>query len=133
VCVKRRVFGKENKPAPRTSIIDLATYDRTGDFCRTAKVFRRKTLAGRLFASKRCAELWRGCRRRIHINVRLRLGLCLGLRRWRLLYDRRVAFLLLGWRIHHRGFFLLTSRKQCGSGQNENIFFHNGIELDEND
>ena len=42
VCVKRRVFGKENKPAPRTSIIDLATYDRTGDFCRTAKVFRRK-------------------------------------------------------------------------------------------
>ena len=42
VRVKRRVFGKENKRASRTSIIDLAIHNRTGGFCRTAKVFPRK-------------------------------------------------------------------------------------------
>jgi len=42
VRAKRRVFGKENKRASRTSIIDLAIPNRTGGFCRTAKVFPRK-------------------------------------------------------------------------------------------
>src|SRR6185369_8717645 len=40
--VKRRAFGKENKRAPRTSAIDLTMHNRTGGFCRTAKVFPRK-------------------------------------------------------------------------------------------
>ena len=42
VRVKRRVFGKENKRAPRTSIVDLAIRNRTGGFSRTATVFPRK-------------------------------------------------------------------------------------------
>ena len=42
VRVKRRVFGKENKRASRTSIVDLAIHNRTGGFSRTATVFPRK-------------------------------------------------------------------------------------------
>jgi hypothetical protein len=37
VRVKRRVFRKENKRVPRTSIIDLTIHNRTGSFCCTAK------------------------------------------------------------------------------------------------
>jgi len=59
-------------------------HNRTAAFCRTA--------------SKRRAELGRGRRRRIYINVRLRFCLRLGLRRWRFFYDCSVGF-LLGWRI----------------------------------
>lgn len=124
VRVKRRVFGKENKPASRTSIIDLAIHNRTGGFCRTAKVFPRKR--SREDCLQANDELGLRRRRRIHIDVRLRLGLCLGLRRWRFFYDRGVAFFLLGWRICHRSFFLLTTHKECCTGKDDNIFFHNG-------
>jgi hypothetical protein len=85
-------------------------------------------LAGRLFARNDEPGLRR--RRRIHIDVRLRLGLRLGLRRWRFFNDRSVALRLLGWRIRHRSFFTLTTHKQCGPGKDENIFFHNGRKLD---
>jgi hypothetical protein len=107
--VNRRVFGKENKRAPRILILDLTMHNRTAAFCRTAKVFPRKQSREDSFAGKERAELWRWRRRRIYINVRLRLGL----RGWRFFYDRRVAFRLLGWRVGHGRFFLFTCREQC--------------------
>jgi hypothetical protein len=88
-------------------------HNRTGGFCRTAK-----------------DGPGLGRRRRIHVDVRFRLGLRLGLGRWRFFYDRSVAFRLLGWRIRHRSFFMLTTHKQCSPGKDENMFFHNGRKLD---
>src|SRR4029453_15428930 len=128
VRTKRRVFGKENKRASRTSIIDLAIHNRTGGFCRTAKVFPRKRSREDCFQGNDGPRLRR--RRRIHVDVRLRLGLRLGLRRWRFFYDRSVAFRLLGRRIGHRSFFMLTTPEECGPGKDENMFFHNGRKLD---
>jgi hypothetical protein len=121
VRAKRRVFGKGNKRAPRTLIIDLTMHNRTGGFCRTAKVFPRKRSREDCLQANDRPGLRR--RRRIHIDVRLRLGLRLGLRRWRFFYDR--GFLLLGWWICHRSFFVLTTHKHCGPGKDENILFHN--------
>ena len=88
-----------------------------------SKSLSPKNLGERLVANKRRAELGRGRRRRIYINVRLSLRL--GLRRGRFFYDCRVAFLLLGWRICHRSFFLLATEKECGPGKDDNIIFHN--------
>lgn len=107
-------------------------HNRTAAFCRTAKVFPRKPSGKDSFASKRRAELGRGRRRRIYINIRLRFCLRLGLRRWRFFYDCSGGF-LLGWRIRHRSLLVLTTHKQCGSGKYENISFHDGRELDVND
>ena len=129
VRVKRRIFGKKSERSLRISIIDLTIHNRTAGFYCTAKKSSPEALAGRLFATKRRAELRRGRWRR-YINVRLRFGLRLALRSWRFFYDRRVAFLLLARWICHCGFFLLTTHEQCGSGKDENIFFHNGRELD---
>src|SRR4030095_997847 len=78
--VKRRVFGKANKRALRTSIIDLTIHDRTDDLCRTGKVFPRKRSQEDSLQANDEPGLWR--RRRIHIDVGLRLGLRLGLSRW---------------------------------------------------
>src|SRR4029453_18963850 len=122
VCVKRRVFGKENKRAPRTSIIDHTTHNRTDGFCRTAKVFSRKRSRNDCLQANDEPGLRR--RRRIHIDVRLRLGLRLGLRRWRFFYDRSFVFRLLCRRIGHRSFFMLATHKQCGPGKDENMYFH---------
>jgi hypothetical protein len=122
VRTKRRAFGKENKRASRTSIIDLAIHNRTGGFCRTAKVFPRKRSREDCLQANDEPRLRR--RRRIHIDVRLRLGLRLGLRRGRFFYNRSVAFLVLAWRICHRSFFVLATHKKCGPGKDENMFFH---------
>jgi len=103
-------------------------HNRTGGFCRTAKVFPRKRSREDCLQANDGPRLRR--RRRIHIDVRFRLGLRLGLGRWRFFYDRSVAFRLLGWRIRHRSFFMLTTRKQCSPGKDENMFFHNGRKLD---
>jgi hypothetical protein len=119
--VKRRVFGKANKRALRTSIIDLTIHDRTDDLCRTGKVFPRKRSQEDSLQANDEPGLWR--RRRIHIDVGLRLGLRLGLSRWRFFYDR--GFFLLGWRIGDCGFFLLTGHEHCGTGKDDNVFFHN--------
>ena len=96
-----------------------------GRFLPYSKSLSPKAVGERLFASKRRAELGRGRRRRIYINVRLRF--CL--RRWRFFYDRGVGFLLLGWRIRHRSFLVLTTHKQCGPRKDEKVFFHNGREF----
>jgi hypothetical protein len=128
VRVRRRVFGKANKRAPCTSIIDLAIHNRTGGFCRTAKVFPRERSREDCLQANDEPRLRR--RRRIHVDIRLRLSLRLGLRRWRffLIYDR--GFLLLSWWICHRSFFVLATPKECGPGKDENMFFHNGRKLD---
>ena len=130
VRVNRCVFGKENKRASRTSIIDLAIHNRTGGFCRTAKVFPRKRSREDCLQANDEPGLRR--RRRVHVDVRVRLRFCLrlGLRRWRFFYDRSVAFLLLGWRICHCSFFLLATHKEYGPGKDQNIIFHNGREPD---
>src|SRR6266508_2561278 len=120
--IKRRVFGKANKRAPRTSIIDLTMHNRTANFCCTAKVFPRKRSREDCLQENDGPGLRRRGRRRIHIDVRL----CLGLGRGRFFYDR--GFFLLGWRICHRSFFLLTTQKECGPGKDDNIFLHNDRE-----
>jgi hypothetical protein len=122
VRVKRRVFGKENRRAPRTSIIDLRIRNHAGGFCCTAKSLSPKHSGEDSLQSKRRAKLRRGRRRR-YIDVRLRLGFRLGRSRGRFFYDR--GFLLLGWRICHCSFFLLATHKECGPGKDNNIFFHN--------
>lgn len=63
-----------------------------------------------------------GLRRRRCIDVNLGLGF--RLRGRRRIHDRGVGLFFLGRRIVYRRFFSLTSRKECGTNQQADVFVH---------
>ena len=78
-----------------------------------SKSLPTKSLAGRPLQANDGPRLRRRRRSYVDIGVRLRFSLRLGLGRWSFLYDRCIAFLLLGWRICDRGFLLFARSQQC--------------------